>query len=78
VKMTLTGEWEGKEGIQLHIRRSGKVINVRILYNRGTDEYDIRAYSVKGVEVKEIYSGDGIPWENLDTVVGRIARGQRL
>ena len=39
-------------GLRLHTRNNGRVVNIDITYNHGKDLYGIRAYSVNGFKVK--------------------------
>ena len=67
---------DGMEGIQISTRQRGKGINFQVLYNRGSDTYEVRAYAIshqgqveKIYESKEAYVEGLI--DSLNSALGR-------
>ena len=58
---------DGKEGIQISTNNHGRVVNYQILYNSGSDTYEVKAFKMdpKTLDVQEVYRNDDIHWDNL-------------
>jgi len=61
--------------VRLHIRKP-EVINIDIIYERGSDTYTVKAWKLKnhGLEAQEIYNMQDIYFDQLDDVIREITR----
>ena len=58
-------------GLRLHTKNNGRVVNIDITYDYGNDLYDIKAYSVNSLkaECKQIADFTGIFFDQLHELI---------
>lgn len=66
-----------EHSIRLNCKNNGRTINIDIIYDYGTDLYNIDAYEVNGetAECKKIASKTGLFWDMLDKAIKSILEG---
>lgn len=54
-------------GLRLHTRTNGRVVNIDITYDGGKDQYDIKAWAVDGrkAETEQIADFSGVYFDQL-------------
>ncbi len=63
-------EWD----VRLCIRDKGLVVNFDITLDRGEDLYNVKAWLIRGIEVDEAYSADGLFWDQFPDIIGYAMR----
>lgn len=63
--------------VRFHVRKKRKIINIDVIYDAGSDLYNIKAYKVEGLDCKEIFNGKGFYFDQLDEIFSSIVYGKR-
>ena len=58
-------------GLRLHTKNNGKVINIDITYNYGQDLYEIKAYKINSfkAECEQIADYEGVFFDQLHEII---------